>query len=603
MSSSAALHPLPEPVAKPRSLRLWPGLIAVVAFWIFLEVLPRLELDSRLFLQLFQWVSIGFISGYVLWWLLLSRAPWIDRGVAILLCVGCGFAIWPLRDPSIQPRYGALMYVAYALPVVMAAWIGWLFVTPFLQWPIRRIGLLLAIAVAWIYPTLLRLDGTTSDIQVTVNYRWKPTLEESFMAEKAALAHATAAKLDMRGLQSPTPEDWPGFRGRNRDGHRPGERIATNWKEQKPREVWRRRVGPGWGSFAIVGDYLFTQEQRGEQEAVVCYDAKTGTEVWEHLDRERFYEPVGGPGPRGTPTFYEGRLYTLGATGRLNCLDPASGNCFWTRNTPEDTKAKMQEWGYTASPIAAAGVVTVFVGGAEEKSVIGYKTIDGTLAWTAGTGTSSYSSTHLARLGGVEQLLMATNTGLTSFDPSTGRVLWHHSPPETRGARANGAPIIQPTIIGDSDVLFGTGDGGTWRVNVVKNGDSWKTKQVWESRAIKPYFNDMVVHKGFIYGFDGSSTVLFACVDLATGKLKWRERGYGGGQVLLLPDQDLLLVLTEKNDVALVEANPEKRMEICKIPMLEGVKSWSHPVVAKGKLYIRNDQEAACYDVAEKSPK
>jgi hypothetical protein len=109
----------------------------------------------------------------------------------------------------------------------------------------------------------------------------------------------------------------------------------------------------------------------------------------------------------------------------------------------------------------------------------------------------------------------------------------------------------------------------------------------------------MVIHKGHIYGFDGSTTIFFVCVNLDDGKLKWKERGYGGGQVLLLPDQGLLLVLTEKNEVALVEAYPEKRKELCKIPLLHGTKSWSHPVVAHGKLFIRNDQEAACYDVGE----
>ena len=600
MSTFAEPAAISQPLPRGQAPRLWPGLLLVAGFWIFLEILPRLELDNRLFLQLFQWVSIGFIAGYFLWWLFLSRTPWIDRVLAIMVCAACGVAIWPFKDPSVQPQYAALMYVAYALPVVLAFWIGWLVVTPFLAWPFRRVGMLLLIAVAWVYPTLLRLDGTTSDIKVTVNFRWKPTPEEIFLAEKASAAHATAAKLELKGLLSPTPQDWPEFRGRDRDGHRPGERITTDWNKNKPREVWRTRVGPGWGSFAVVGDYLFTQEQRGEEEAVVCYDAKTGVEVWQHSDRERFYEPVGGAGPRGTPTLHEGRLYTFGATGRLNCLDPANGNCFWTRNVLDDTRAKIQTWGFTASPLVAQGIVTVFAGGPDGKSVVGYKALDGSLAWTAGTGISSYSSTHLAHLCGVEQILMATNSGLTSFEPATGKVLWLHTPPEVKGARANGAPIIQPTIVSDTDVLFGTGDGGTWRVKVSNDGGEWKTEQVWESRAIKPYFNDMVVHKGFIYGFDGSSTVLFNCVDLATGKLKWRERGYGGGQVLLLPDQDLLVVLTEKNEVALVETNPEKRTELCKLPMLTGIKSWSHPVIARGKLYIRNDEEAACYDVSEK---
>lgn len=580
--------------------RIWPGVVLVAILWIFFEVLPRLELDNRLFLRLFQWGAIGLISVILIWWLFFSRVPWRDRLGCLLLCVVAGCVIWPFRHPSIERQYGALMYVAYAIPVVLAVWVGWLFLTPFLSWRIRRLGLYLAIALAWIYPTLLRLDGTTSDIKVTVNYRWKPTSEELFLAEKKTSAEAADRHAPGEMLRVAQPEDWPGFRGLERDGRRPGVRIATDWQQSQPRELWHKRVGPGWGSFAVVGNRLFTQEQRGDNESVVCYDADTGNEIWEHADPERFYEAVGGPGPRGTPTFHEGRLYTLGATGRLNCLDPVSGKCNWTRDIVADSKAKTQQWGFTASPVVANGIVTVYAGGPDGKSVLGYKAADGTLAWSAGSGTSSYSSTHLARLGGVPQILMATNTGLTAFDSESGRVLWIHEPPEVKGARANGAPIVQPTILNDSEVLFGTGDGGTWRIKVEKQGDAWSTKQVWESKAIKPYFNDMVVHKGFIYGFDGASTIFFTCIDLATGKLKWRERGYGGGQVLLLPDQDLLLVLTEKNEVALLKANPEKREELCKLPMLKGIKSWSHPVVARGKLFIRNDEEAACYDISEK---
>jgi outer membrane protein assembly factor BamB len=574
--------------------------IIVAALWIFFEVLPQLELDNRLFLRLFQWGAIGLISVFLIWWVLFSRVPWRDRILCVLICLVAGCIIWPLRHPSIEPQYGALMYVVYAIPVVLAVWVGWLLLTPFLGWPARRIGLFVVIALAWVYPTLLRLDGTTSDIKVTVNFRWKPTPEELFLAEKKTSAVAAPNKGATDMLSRAQPEDWPGFRGLERDGKRAGVHIVTDWQQNQPREVWHKRVGPGWGSFAVVGNRLFTQEQRGDNESVVCYDAATGAEIWEHADHARFFEAVGGPGPRGTPTFHEGRLYTLGATGLLNCLDAATGKAFWSRDVVADSDAKTQQWGFTASPVVEAGIVTVYAGGPKGRSVLGYKAADGNLAWSAGEGTSSYSSTHLAKLGGALQILMATNTGLTSFDPATGAILWHHNTPDIKGARAQGAPIVQPTILNDSEVLYGTGDGGTWRVKVEKQGDKWTTAQVWESKAIKPYFNDMVIHKGHIYGFDGSSTIFFTCVDLATGKLKWRERGYGGGQVLLLPDQDLLLVFTEKNEVALVKTNPEKREELCKLPMLKGIKSWSHPVVARGKLYVRNDEEAACYDVGEK---
>jgi outer membrane protein assembly factor BamB len=572
----------------------------VAALWGLFEGLPRLELENRLYLSILQWGSMGIIAAFGVWWLFFSRAPWVDRIGVLLLCLPAGAAVWPFTHHSVD-RYGALMYVAYAIPVVMAAWIVWLVATGFLPWPARRIGLWVVVALSWVYPTLLRFDGTTSDIKVTVNYRWKPTAEDEFLNWKSSQAPASLPSTSDVKLMAAVPDDWPGFRGLERDGRRRGARINTNWQKHPPRQVWRQRVGPGWGSFAVVCNRLFTQEQRGDQEAVVCYEAETGEEIWAHQDKERFYEAVGGPGPRGTPTYLEGKLYTLGATGRLNCLDAASGQALWTRDIVADSGAKIQQWGFTASPVVAQGIVTVFAGGPEGKSVLGYQAASGELAWAAGEGQNSYSSTHLARLHGVEQILMATDAGLTSFEPVTGRILWKHATARGEGehARANGAPITQPALLGDSGVLYGTGDGGTWRILVSHEGANWSTKEVWHCRKLKPYFNDMVLHNGHIYGFDGESTVLFACVNLDDGKLNWKERDYGGGQVLLLPDQGLLLVLTEKNEVALVEARPEKRKELCKLPLLHGIKSWSHPVVARGKLFIRNDQEAACYDVGE----
>jgi outer membrane protein assembly factor BamB len=586
------------PSSSPPHLRLWPGLVIVAALWLFFEGLPRLELDSRLYLSVFKWGALAIIGVFVVWWLFLSRVPWIDRVGVLLLSVPAGAAVWPFMHRSVI-GYGDLMYVAYATPVVLAAWVIWLAVTGSMRWPIRRVGLWLVVAVAWAYPVLLRFDGATSDIKAAVNFRWVSTPEERFLAEQHAENHS---KLDLavNATTADQPDDWPGFRGRERDGRRPGVQINALWLQYPPRQVWRRRVGPGWGSFTVIGNRIFTQEQRGEQEAVVCYQADTGNEIWVHEDKERFYEAVGGPGPRGTPTFHEGKLYTLGATGRLNCLNAATGKPLWTRDIVADSAAKTQTWGFTASPVVVQGIVTVYAGGPKGKSVLGYNTASGDLAWAAGEGENGYSSTHRAVLLGVEQILMGTEAGLMSFGPVTGKVLWKHSPAKTEGERprTGGAPITQPAVLGDTDVLYGTAGEGTLRLRVSREGEKWSTKEVWHSRAIKPYFNDMVLHQGYIYGFDGANSILFTCVDLADGKTKWRERGYGGGQVLLLPDQNLLIILTETNDVALVEASPERRKELCKVQLLKGVKSWSHPVVAHGKLFIRNDEEAACYEVS-----
>jgi outer membrane protein assembly factor BamB len=228
--------------------------------------------------------------------------------------------------------------------------------------------------------------------------------------------------------------------------------------------------------------------------------------------------------------------------------------------------------------------------------VLGYHAASGEPAWSAGEGQASYGSTQLVRLGGVEQLLVPTGAGLTAFDPARGEVLWRHQWPLPEGM----ARIVQPAVLGDADVLLGTGFGfGTRRVHVGREGDGWAEREVWTSRAIKPYFNDLVVQGGHLYGFDGNQ---LTCVGLEDGKGKWRARGYGNGQVLLLADQGLLLVLAETGEAALVEASPAGHKELGQFQALEG-KTWNHPVVAHGKLFVRNGEEAACYQLADDAGK
>ncbi len=337
----------------------------------------------------------------------------------------------------------------------------------------------------------------------------------------------------------------------------------------------------------MIGDRAFTQEQRGEKELVTCYNTETGAEMWAHADDARFSEVVAGPGPRGTPTFDNGRIYAQGASGILNCLDAATGKVIWSRDVAKDSGAKLPVWGFSSSPLVWQGVVTIFAGGPEGKSVLGYQAADGKLAWSAGEGLLSYCSPQPARLGGIDQLLIATEAGLTAFVPESGKILWKHDWPTEGVAR-----IVQPAVLGDTDLLVGTGMGvGTRRLSVGHESDTWPIKEQWTTKTIKPYYNDLVVSGDQLYGFDGN---IFMCVGLDDGQIRWRKRGYGNGQVLLLADQNLLLILSEEGDVALVEAVPGGHHEIARFKALEG-KTWNHPVIAHGKLLVRNGEEIACF--------
>ena len=373
-----------------------------------------------------------------------------------------------------------------------------------------------------------------------------------------------------------------------------GFRVASDWAKSPPKELWRHRIGPGWSSLAVVGKSVFTQEQRGDGEYIVCYSADDGKEIWAHHDVARFTEMVAGVGPRATPTFASGKLFALGATGKLNCLNAANGKVLWTRDIAADSGAKIPQWGFSSSPLVAQGIVTVFAGGDNGKSVLAYKADTGELAWSAGEGSLSYCSPQLLNIAGVDQILISTDKGTSSFEPNSGKLLWHYSWPVDGLAR-----IVQPALVGEHDLLIGSGmNNGTKRITVSHDDKGWQTKEQWTSRSISPYYNDFVVYEDHLYGFDMN---FFTCVSLKNGAKKWRVRGYDNGQVLLLAEQGLLVILSEQGDVALVAATPDEHKEIATFKALEG-KTWNHPVIANGKLYVRNGQEIACFQLPVSPP-
>jgi outer membrane protein assembly factor BamB len=560
--------------------------------WLAMTVPGWIAPGSMVHIMIMMWTPMLALGAFALWWLFASRLAWKDRFIILGGCAALGAAAVLVYDPSMRSM-GGMTITFNVLPIVTLVWIVWLVATMLVRWPIRRYGLLLLFALIWGYFGLVRMEGVDGTFKSKMAYRWDPTSEELFLSQSGATNAAIPSdSADAAETLEVEPADWPGFRGVDRDGCRTGVKIAIDWSAKPPRELWRHRVGPAWSSFAVVGNRAYTQEQRGDYEAVVCYDASTGSELWSHRDQTRFAEAIAGPGPRATPTFHEGKLYAQGANGQLNCLDAVTGEVVWTRDIVKDSDAKLPTWGMAASPLVAAGIVTVFAGGPEGKSVLGYDAATGEIAWSAGVGEFSYCSTQLSRLAGVDQVLVSTEKGVTAFDPARGTVLWQHDWPLAGGM----ARVVQPAVVGGSDVLIGTGFGnGTQRVHVSREGDSWKTKEIWWSRTFKPYYNDFVVHQNHLYGFDSN---IFVCVNLEDGKVKWKARGYGNGEVLLLADQGLLLVLSEQGEVALLDATPDRHVELCRINAITG-KTWNHPVVARGKLFVRNAEEAACYELAE----
>jgi outer membrane protein assembly factor BamB len=579
---------LPAGASLTRRPRLWPGALIVLLQVLLITVPVWVAPQSISAFMIRMWAPMLATVVLGAWWLFFSRVSWRDRGLVPLAFAAVAGAMFFLCDPTLTPPPLPLPLLLYALPAVTTLAMLWLLVSLAFAWPARRAGLLLMPVLVGGFFLNLRLDGTDGSFNPEWAWRWGTTAEDRYLADLDSYKGAGEGPA-----VSPTadPGDWLGFRGARRDGRLTGVQIDTDWRSAPPKQVWRRRVGPGWSSFAVVGKRLYTQEQRGDFEAVLCLDADTGKEVWAHTDETRFRETVSGAGPRATPTFHGGKIYALGAKGHLNCLDAGTGQKLWARDVAQDAGAKVPIWGFASSPLVWHGVVTVFAGGTDGKSVLGYDARTGELKWSAGEGTNSYCSPQPARIGGKDQVLLTTEEGVTAFDPVKGDVLWKHDWKFEGQAR-----VVQPAAVGDTGVLLGSGLGKGARLLRAPTGGESYAAEVWTTTAISPYYNDLVVHKGHLYGFDGS---FFTCVELEAGEGRWRERGYGNGQVLLLADQDLLLILSEKGEVALREASPERRAELGKFQAIKG-KTWNHPVLARGRLFVRNGVEMACYELKTK---
>jgi outer membrane protein assembly factor BamB len=573
--------------ATPR--RLWIAVLLLVLFWVPFFLVSRID-KPYFYGFLYSMASAAvLVLLFSVWW-------WTNRGlrlsqrfVGFALVVGTGLVIAPLCHGSM---WFALPTVG--LPVVLATWTVWMLIVKVsgIRW--NWLGALAVVVLTWGYFTLIRIDGADAALQADTRWRWEPTAEELFLAERAAdddepLVLRTGAESRLRQ----NPGDWIAFRGPNRDGVIHGTNIATDWDAVPPEELWRHRVGPAWSSMVVVGDRLFTQEQRGEQETVVCYHADSGKELWVHEDAVRFSETVSGAGPRATPTFAGGRLYTLGATGILNCLDAASGECHWSRDIAADAGAKPPMWGYASSPLVVDGLVIAFAGGDNHESLLAYGCDHGgEPVWTADAGTDSYSSPQLTTIGDQKQCLMLSDRGLFAVDPATGKVLWQH------GSSMPGAPrTAQSLLVGDGQLAVASLEGpGAAMIRVERAGSDWRIDPVWTTTKVKPEFPDFVLHQGHLYGFD---VAIFCCLDAASGETCWRAGRYGRGQVVVLADQALLLVITEKGEAVLLAANPRQKEELARFQAVKG-KTWNHPVIAQGRLYVRNAEEMVCYVLGTK---
>jgi outer membrane protein assembly factor BamB len=492
--------------------------------------------------------------------------------LALLLFLAAG-GLWASRVWGLG--YVAPLYVGISILLLLSLLV-WLFAFSRLQGRRRLVGLVSILGVSGLLMSVLRIRGYTGDLV--------PIFELWFQRR-------APVELDVTGEEVrlvPSAHDSPEFLGPGRRPEFPVVPLLRDWKARAPKVRWRMPVGEGFSSFAAVGEYAFTQMQLGDDESVVCFHWPTGNVPWAHRDRVRLDNDM-GHGPRATPTVHDGRVYSLGGTGLFNCLDAATGKRLWSHDLVGRFDGRQPPWGYAGSPLIVDGLVVVSSGAAARSSLLAFDRVTGELRWRAGDRETAYASPVLAEVAGERVILQAERPGLTAYRAADGEELWHAS-------LGGGENCSQPVVL-DGNLVFYSKEYGQgshlWRLAKTADG-RLAGETVWQSRRVmKTKFTQPVHYEGRFYGI--SAGMGFECLDPRTGQVAWFERGgFGHGQSLRTGD--LILSVTEQGELLLIEANPDRYVELGRHRLFTS-RTWNQPVLIGTTLLARNDLEAVCVDL------
>jgi outer membrane protein assembly factor BamB len=534
--------------------------------------------------------------------------------VVLLGALAAGLAIreWPSDDLEYGVRNLATLALGGLTVILLAFWL--LFLSRFpAAVRLAPAGALLIGSLAFL-AFGVREVHFSGDMVPVFTFRWQRSFDDLPGWAEEQEADPSAPEGRVTRALGEYPDQFSGYRGGRplRDGKVSDTELMPDWKIEPTYPLWRHPVGGGYSGIAI-GQVLkdnrrvglaVTLEQRRDNEAVTCYDGDTGRQRWSHDYPAHFTEAQGGPGPRATPTIVgepgprkgvanSYKVYSLGATGVLTCLDLATGQPAWP--APVDVLKDNQNltWGMAGSPLGYDGLVVVTPGAQTEaakgRAIIAYDAATGQERWASGSHRGSYSSPMLAQLCGRRQILSFDGDGLTGYDAEGGRELWHYPWVSMPGQFIN---IAQPLALDGDRVFLTSGYGvGCAVLQVKESGGAWSAESVWQNRQMRAKMSSPVERDGFLYGLDDG---ILVCLDAKTGARRWKGGRYGHGQLLLVGQY--LLLLSESGDLVLVEATSDGHRELGKMEALDG-KTWNPLSFTRGFAFVRNDHEMACYEL------
>jgi len=520
-----------------------------------------------------------------MWMLFGSRAPWVDRVLFLILgIIGLVF-VFTMQDKSL-----GITVLLFGTPIASVCLAIALLGTQRMLWSTRKWTAYAVWLVAMSLWLLAGTNGMMASFAPELRWRWQPNSEQRALLNRnlAMRNEINKPKIPVRSV-SLKEGDWPRFRGTDSNGKAVDIGLELSDKT-KAKLLWKQPVGFAWSSMIVVDELLFTQEQRGPMEAVVCLDAATGAEVWATTYEARYEDTThaSGTGPRSTPTFYKGKIYSVGGTGIVTCLSAEDGKLIWKRNLSEDCSTPVAAWGFSTSP-SLQGDNCFLLGGGDtgnSKDCICYDANTGDVRWSADGKGVTYSSPQLVELCNEQQVVLSVGQDTIGRSAADGKERWRIK------SGGIGNTMLQPIQFSKDQMLIASGEGdGTCLVDIKHTGETWQATKKWCSTRLRPDFNDVVVVDSMVLGLTKG---LLTCLDSATGELHWKKFRFGSGQLIALPTQNCVLVLSEAGELSLIRVSPKEPTLLTTWPGIQG-KTWNHPVLVKNRIYCRSAEEMACY--------
>lgn len=383
-------------------------------------------------------------------------------------------------------------------------------------------------------------------------------------------------------------DDWPQWRGPNRDGKSPEKGLLKEWPSGGPPLAWRvTGAGDGYSSLAISNGRLYTLGARGNTEYVLAFDAASGKQLWATANGRRFNNDR-GDGPRATPTVEGDKLYAYGASGDLSLMDAATGKVMWTVNALSKFGGSNISWGLSESPLVLSDRILINAGG----PIVALRKTDGSQIWkSGGSEPAGYSSAVLHEAGGIREAVFFTHTRVVGVDVNTGKLLWSYQPV------ANDIANIATPIVRENRVFVSSDYGtGAALLELTPSGGGIRAKEVYFTRDMRNHHSSSILVDDHLYGF---SSAILTAMQFNTGQVAWRDRSVGKGSLAFADDR--LYLYSEGGTVGLAEANPAGYREHGRFQFKTGnLPTWSHPVVSDGKLFLRDQDTIYAYDVRAK---